>query len=124
MMFMVRPIILGMYLKLPEDHLAVQQQRGFGRVVKIDHGGGVTIQHVLDWQPFTSFTTRDEIQGAGLVVTVSYVFTPVEGGTNATAYFTCDPEQAWPQVEAVLSPNFGSANQRLIGMPAAQAEST
>ena len=103
---------------------AVDGRRGVGTVNHCAHGGGVTIQHVLDWQPFTSFTTRDEVQGAGLVVTVTYVFTPVEGGTNATAYFTCDPEQAWPQVEAVLSPNFGSANQRLIGMPAAQAEST
>jgi hypothetical protein len=49
------------------------------------------------------------------------VFTPIEGGTNATAYLLCEPEEAWPQFEAIGRPAFETANQRLIGMLAAQA---
>ena len=83
----------------------------------------MTVQQVLEWQPFTSFTTRDEVQGAGAVLTVTIVFTPIEGGTNATAYFSCEPEEAWPQFEAIGRPAFETANQRLIGMLTVQAAS-
>lgn len=100
---------------------AVDGRRGVGTVNHCAHGGSVTVQQVLEWQPFTSFTTRDEIQDAGVVLTVTFVFTPIEGGTNATAYLLCEPEEAWPQFEAIGRPAFETANQRLIGMLAAQA---
>jgi len=80
------------------------------------HGGGVTIQHVLDWQPFTSFTTRDELQGTDIVVTVTTSFTQHEAGTNATMYFACEPADTWPQLEAAVFPVLELSGQELVAM--------
>ncbi len=55
---------------------------------------------------------------------LTYVFTPIEGGRNATAYFNWQPAAAWAQGEAILTPAFDRANRRLIGMLTAQAQST
>jgi hypothetical protein len=92
----------------------VDGRRGVGTVNHCAHGGSVTIQQILDWQPFTSFTTRDEDEDTGVVLTLSTVFTPSEDGTNVTIYVTCDPAQAWPQIEEVLGPAFERANQLLL----------
>jgi hypothetical protein len=64
------------------------------------------VQQILDWQPFTSFTTRDEDDELGAVLTLTTVFTPVEGGTRVTAHFVCEPEEAWDQIEAAFGPSF------------------
>jgi hypothetical protein len=92
----------------------VDGRRGVGTINHCAHGGFVTVQQVLDWQPFMSFTTNDENDDTGVVITQTTVFTPVEGGTNVTAYFMCEPEQAWPQVESILGPNFERAGIRLL----------
>jgi hypothetical protein len=91
----------------------VEGRRGVGTVNHCAHGDSVTVQQVLDWQPFTSFTTRDEDNDLGAVLTLTIVFTPVEGGTNVTTYFACEPEEAWDQIEAVLAPSFESSLKKL-----------
>lgn len=95
---------------------SVDGRRGVGTVNHCAHGGAVTVQQVLDWQPFTSFTTRDEIDAVGVVLTNTTVFTPDGDNTNVTSYFTCEPEAAWPQIEATLLASFQHAGERLLGM--------
>jgi hypothetical protein len=102
----------------------VDGRRGVGTVNHCAHGGSVTVQQVLDWQPFTSYTTRDEIDDTGVVLTSTTVFTPDEGGTNVTVYFTCEPEQARPQVEATLGPAFERNGQRLLEILTTQTDPT
>lgn len=91
----------------------VDGRRGVGTINHCAHGGSVTVQQVLDWQPFTSFTSRDVDDGAGVVTTLTTVFTPHGGTTNVTTYFTSDPPQAWPQIEGIIGPGFDRANERL-----------
>ena len=94
----------------------VEGRRGVGTVNHCAHGGSVTVQQILDWQPFTSFTTRDEDEDTGVVLTLTTVFSPAADSTNVTIYFTCEPAQAWPQIEETLGPVIEIANQRLLGI--------
>lgn len=100
----------------------VDGRRGVGTVNHCAHGGSVTVQQVVDWQPFVSFTTRDEIDDMGVVLMVTTVFTPISSDTDVTIYFSCEPEHAWPQIEAVLGPNFERANRRLLDLLGARSE--
>lgn len=102
---------------------SVEGRRGVGTVNHCAHGGSVTIQHVVDWQPFVSFTTRDELDGTGVVLTLTTVFSSIGRNTNVTSYFTCEPRQAWPNVEERLGPAFERANRRLIRTLTAPADS-
>ncbi|MCL1588422.1 MAG: hypothetical protein M3092_08385 [Actinomycetia bacterium] len=88
------------------------------------HGGSITVQQIVDWQPFTSFTTRNETDDTGVVFISTTVFRPHEGGTNVTVYLSCEPEQAWPQVEATLRPTFERSKRRLVEILNARADRT
>ena len=92
----------------------VEGRRGVGTVNHCAHGGTVTVQQVLDWQPFRSYTSRDEVGDTGVVLTSTTVFTPNGDTTNMTAYFVCEPEQAWPMIEAQLGPTFERSGQNLL----------
>ena len=83
----------------------------------------MTVQQVLDWQPFTSFSIRDEDRNSGVVLTLTTVFTPDGGGTNVMTYFTCEPEQAWAQIEATLGRAFERSSQRLSEILATRTDS-
>ena len=91
----------------------VDGRRGVGTVNHCAHGGSVTVQQVVDWHPFETFTTRDVDDDAGFVLTATTVFAPTDGGTNVTIHFGCEPEQAWAQVKANLFPTFERASQEL-----------
>jgi hypothetical protein len=71
------------------------------------------VQQVLDWHPFETYTTSDEIDGSGPVLVVTTVFTPTGGGTKVTFYFQCEPEEVWPQLEANIFGTFERAHQNL-----------
>lgn len=83
---------------------SVDSRRGVGTVNHCAHGGSVTVQQILDWQPFTSFTTRDEATDLGVVITSTTVFTPNDSGTNVTIYFVCEPEEATEGAQAFVGP--------------------
>jgi class 3 adenylate cyclase len=100
----------------------VDGRRGVGSVNHCAHGGSVTVQQILDWSPFTSFTTRDEPDDADFVLTNTTVFTLDGGHTNVTSYFLCEPEEAWPQVRAQLSEAFESGHRRLAALLATHAD--
>ena len=78
----------------------VEGRRGVGTVNHCAHGGSVTVQQVLDWHPFKTYTIRAETDESGAVLIVTTVFAPTEGGTKVTYYFQCEPEAAWPQLKA------------------------
>jgi hypothetical protein len=101
----------------------VEGRRGVGTVSHCAHGGSVTVQQVLDWQPFTSFTIRDENRESGVVLTATTVFTHDGDGTNAMTHFTCEPEQAWAQIEATLGRAFERSSQRLSAILATRTDS-
>jgi hypothetical protein len=101
----------------------VEGRRGVGAMSHCAHGGSVSVQQILDWQPFTSFTTRDEDDELGAVLTLTTVFTPVEGGTRVTAYFACEPEEAWDQIEAAFGPSFERSAVKLSTILAERTES-
>lgn len=92
----------------------VDGRRGVGTVNHCAHGGFETIQQVVDWQPFGSFTTRDEVDDEGALLVSTTVFTPLEDGTDVTTHFTCEPESAWPGIEATLLPVLKRARRTLI----------
>ena len=98
----------------------IDGRRGVGTVSHCAHGDSVSVQQIMDWQPFVSYTLRDETHDTGVVLTATTVFTPVDNGTNVTVYFTCEPEDVWPQIEATLSQGFGSGFSRLGELLTAQ----
>ncbi|MFV1999570.1 MAG: DUF2652 domain-containing protein [Acidimicrobiia bacterium] len=80
----------------------VEGRRGVGTTNHCAHGDRVTLQQVLDWQPFSSFTTRDELEGMDIVFTTTTTFTRQEAGTETTLHFACDPAEAWPEIKPGL----------------------
>jgi class 3 adenylate cyclase len=98
----------------------VEGRRGVGTVNHCAHGGSVTVQQVLDWHPFETYTTRDEIDESGPVLTLTTVFAPSEEGTKVTFYFHCEPEAAWPQLKANLFGTFERAHQKLESILSAE----
>jgi uncharacterized protein YndB with AHSA1/START domain len=84
----------------------VDSRRGVGTVSHCAHGGSVSVQHILDWQPFTSFTSRDENAEVGVVTTSTTLFTPDDAGTNVTVYFVCEPVEATAGIQAIVGPAF------------------
>jgi uncharacterized protein YndB with AHSA1/START domain len=91
----------------------LEGRRGVGTVSHCAHGGSVSVQQVLDWQPFSSFTIRDEDPDSGVALTVTTVFAPEAGGTNVTAYLVSEPKEAWTQVEEGFGPGFERSATRL-----------
>jgi len=91
----------------------VEGRRGVGTVSHCAHGGSVSVQQMLDWRPFTSFTTRDEHSDLGAVITVTTSFDAVDAATNVTMSFACDPEEGWDQIEAGLYPSLERSGARL-----------
>ena len=100
----------------------VDSRRGTGTVNHCAHGASVTIQQILDWQPFTSFTTRNETDDTGVVLMSTTVFTPDGSGTDVIVYFSCEPERAWPQIAAVIGPTFERSRQRLVEILSARPD--
>jgi len=92
----------------------VKGRRGVGTVNHCAHGASVTVQQIVDWRPFTSYTSRDEIDDTGIVLTSTTDFTPVEGGANVTVRFVCEPKEAWPEIEVNLTPAFERNSARLL----------
>ncbi len=92
---------------------SVEGRRGVGTVSHCAHGSGVSVQQVVDWQPFTTFTARDEAVGPGVAVTVTTEFKAVAEGTEVTMYFACEPKEAWPQIEPSLFPLLDRSSERL-----------
>jgi hypothetical protein len=91
----------------------VEGRRGVGTVNHCAHGGSVSIQRVLDWRPFETFTIRDEVYESGPVVILTTVFAPTERGTKVTFYFQCEPKAAWPLMKPDLFDGFERSRRNL-----------
>ena len=93
---------------------SIDGRRGVGTTNHCAHGQRITLQQVVDWQPFSSFTTRDELEGMDIVLTTTTTFAQQEPGTELTIYFASDPAEAWPDLEPGFFPVLESSAQRLI----------
>jgi Protein of unknown function (DUF2652)/Polyketide cyclase / dehydrase and lipid transport len=91
----------------------VEGRRGIGTVNHCAHGDRMTIQHVVDWQPFTQFTTRDVLEGMGIALKLTYVFTPVDDETHVTTHIACEPEAAFAEIREMFEPMFIQNSERL-----------
>jgi hypothetical protein len=76
----------------------VDGRRGVDTVSHCAHGSDTNILRVVDWRPFSSFTTVDETEDSPFVLTVTIDFAPVERGTLATVRLLTDPPEMWPAV--------------------------
>lgn len=82
----------------------VDGRRGIDTVNHCAHGSDTNIQRVVDWRPFSSFTTADETEGSPIVLTVTTDFAPVDEGTVVTLRLLSDPPEMWPMVADELLP--------------------
>jgi hypothetical protein len=73
----------------------------------------MTIQQVIDWQPFTQFTTRDELQGMGIVLKLTYVFASVDDETEVITHIDCEPPEAFGAIRDMFEPMFRQNSERL-----------
>ena len=95
---------------------SVDGRRGVGTMNHCAHGERITLQQVLDWQPFTSFTTRDEMQGTDVVFMTTTTFTAKDVGTEVTFDFACEPAEAWPPIKPGLFQILELSAQQLIAI--------
>lgn len=91
----------------------VEGRRGVGTVNHCAHGDRMTIQQVIDWQPFTQFTTRDELQGMGIVLKLTYVFASVDDETEVITHIDCEPPEAFGAIRDMFEPMFRQNSERL-----------
>ena len=94
----------------------VDGRRGVDTVNHCAHGSATQIQRVVDWRPFSSFTTVDETEGSPFVLTFTNDFAPVDEGTLATLRFLTDPPEMWPIVADEILTNIGDAAEVLKGL--------
>lgn len=86
----------------------VESRRGIGTVNHCAHGSDVIVQRIVDWRPFTSLTTFDQLEGAGFTLTTTTSFTPTDAGTRVQLNVLCDPPEVW---EMVAPQVFASADE-------------
>jgi uncharacterized protein YndB with AHSA1/START domain len=94
----------------------VDGRRGVDTVSHCAHGSGTNIQRVVDWRPFSSFTTVDETEGAPVVLTFTNDFTPVDEGTAVTLRLLTDPPEMWPTIADDTLAVLGEAAEVLEGL--------
>ncbi len=82
----------------------VETRRGVGTVNHCAHGDNVILQTVVDWQPFSSFTTTDIAGDGDVNLMVTTTLTATDTGSRVGVSAICDPPEAWafvgPQIEA------------------------
>jgi hypothetical protein len=91
----------------------VDGRRGTGTINHCAHGVQLFTQRVVDWQPFTTFTTVDQIEGTPISLTATTTFEAVEGGTRVTGRWRADPPEAWPTVAEDLIPGMVASVEKL-----------
>lgn len=91
----------------------VNGRRGVGTVNHCAHGSSVTIQRIVDWQPFSTYTSRDDIADTGVTVTSTTVLEAIDSGTHASVHFSIEPTSAVEQIRANLLATFQRNGERL-----------
>ena len=113
--FEVSPAVLWDWLTDPSKRLkyepgltGVDEQtpgrRGVGTVSHCAHGPNVALQTVVDWRPFSTFTTQESVAGSPVTTTGTRTLEATETGTRLTVRMTVDPPDAWSDVAAQIIP--------------------
>ena len=92
----------------------VDVRRGFGTVNHCAHGDNVILQTIVDWQPFSSFTTIDKAGIGDINLTATTSFTPTETGTEVKVSVICEPPEAWAFVRQQIDGEVTGDRARLI----------
>lgn len=92
----------------------VDVRRGFGTVNHCAHGENVILQTIVDWQPFSSFTTVDKAGVGDINLTVTTSLTPTETGSEVKVSVICEPPEAWPFVREQIDGEVTGDRARLI----------
>lgn len=100
----------------------VDGRRGVGTVNHCAHGGGTTIQEIVDWHPFSTFTSRDRPDWVDAVFLSTLILSRSENGTSITHLFRTEPEHVWEQIESMLLASFEQARLRLVGILAGESD--
>ncbi|MGI9585546.1 MAG: DUF2652 domain-containing protein [Acidimicrobiia bacterium] len=85
-------------------------RRGIGAVSHCAHGPQVTLQKVVDWRPFTSFSIEHDIPGLPGILTTTTEFRPTESGTQIIDRVSANPPELWPAIKEALLPQLERNN--------------
>ena len=96
-------------------------RRGVGTVSHCAHGPNVALQTVVDWRPFSTYTTQARVEGSQFTTTGTTILEPTETGTRLTVRMTVDPADVWPDVATQIVPalrqTFESLQEIAAGLP-------
>ena len=99
----------------------VDSRRGIGTVNHCAHGDEVILQQVVDWRPFSSFTTFQELGDSGIWLTVTTDLIPTASGTRVVLKAICDPDEAWEMVGPQIIEGATRDGDRLVELLAGGA---
>lgn len=92
----------------------VDSRRGVGTVTHCAHGENVVRQTIVDWQPFSTFTSSDKASIGDVSLTVTTTLTAEEGGTRVKISAICEPPEAWEFVGGDIEAEATRDRARLI----------
>jgi hypothetical protein len=95
---------------------AVESRRGVGTVNHCAHGDNVILQTIVDWQPFSSFTTIDKAGIMDVTLTVTTTLTATDTGTEVKVSAICEPPEAWEFVGPLIEGEAPADRDRLIAI--------
>jgi hypothetical protein len=127
--FEVAPVVLWEWLTDPNKRLQYEAgltgldevtggRRGVGTVNHCAHGPNVAIQKVVDWRPFSTFTTEENIPGSPITTTETRILEATDTGTRLTVRMTADPIELWSGVAAQLVPGLKQTLESLQSVTA------
>jgi hypothetical protein len=94
----------------------VDSRRGVGTVNHCAHGDNVVLQTIVDWQPFSSFTTTDRAGIGDVTLTVTTTLTAADTGTEVKVSAICEPPEAWAIVGPLIEGQAPVDRARLIAI--------
>ena len=133
--FEIPPAVLWDWLTDPNKRLKYEAgltgldeetagRRGVGTVNHCAHGPNVALQKVVDWRPFSTFTTQETVAGAQFTTTGTRTLEATETGTRLSVRMTVDPVDFWPEVAAQIVPALRQTLESLQQVTASSPLST
>ena len=113
--FEIPPAVLWDWLTDPNKRLQYEAgltgvdeetegRRGVGTVSHCAHGPNVALQTVVDWRPYSTFTTQERVADSQFTTTGTRTLEATETGTRLSVRMTVDPADLWSDVAAQIVP--------------------
>lgn len=91
-------------------------RRGIGTVSHCAHGPDVTLQKVIDWRPFASFTVEHDNAGIPAIITTTTEFHPTENGTRIIERASANPPEVWDAIQEFMLASVRRSNLTLASI--------